>query len=65
MVDQPHNSIELILALLSRNHHLLDSLGLSHPEIERIISAAKSEGWTGKITGSGMGGCVLLVAPKG
>lgn len=41
---------------------MLQELNLSHPELERLIKIGKDHGWIGKITGSGMGGCILLIA---
>ncbi|KAF2863562.1 mevalonate kinase [Piedraia hortae CBS 480.64] len=48
--------------LLEMNHSLLDSLGVSHPRLERIRSIIKESGlgWT-KLTGSGGGGCAIAL----
>lgn len=35
---------------------------MSHPKIEEIASEWEKKGWSAKITGSGMGGCVLLLS---
>lgn len=42
---------------------LLASLGLSHPRLEALIAASKEAGALGaKLTGGGMGGCVIILA---
>lgn len=51
--------------LMDENHRLLKEMGLSCPEVEMIISAAKKAGATGaKITGTGRGGYVILLTPR-
>ena len=51
---------------MSRNHHLLRSLGVSHETIEQIVSQTNTKGKSSaKITGSGMGGFVLVGHHKG
>jgi len=56
---------EEIGALLSLHHaYLRDDYQVSHPAIERLLEAGFSAGALGgKLTGAGLGGCVLLLAP--
>lgn len=43
--------------------HELSSLGVSHPALERLIQVANGAGALGsKLTGSGLGGCVVTLA---
>lgn len=48
--------------LLNENHALLAELGLSTPKLDRLVRVALDVGCTGaKITGGGLGGCVLTL----
>ena len=47
------------------NHALLEALGVGHPQLSRIVLAARAEGAFGaKITGAGGGGCMVALCPK-
>lgn len=46
------------------NQNLLNSLGVGHSKIDEILSIAKSHCLSGKLTGAGGGGCVI-VFPRG
>lgn len=49
---------------LSRNQQLLESLGVSSPEIAELVLLARRHGALGaKLTGSGGGGAVVALAP--
>ncbi len=49
--------------LLDTAQGLLNSMGVSHPEIERIVHIARAKGALGaKLTGAGMGGSVIVLA---
>ena len=51
--------------LLTENHKLLDLLGVSHPEIEKLIEICLDNGALGaKLTGAGKGGAVIALIPK-
>lgn len=53
---------EALGALMNENHRLLELVGVSSPDLERLISAAKSAGAFGaKLTGGGGGGCMIAV----
>lgn len=49
--------------LMNRNQELLELVGVSSPELERLISAALAGGALGaKLTGGGGGGCMIALA---
>lgn len=51
-------------AALNRNQELLAAIGVSSPELERLISAARAAGALGaKLSGGGGGGIMLALAP--
>ncbi|MFO7618314.1 MAG: mevalonate kinase [Thermoplasmata archaeon] len=47
---------------MSRNHRLLANLGVSNPELERLVQAASRYSHGAKITGPGGGGCIVALA---
>jgi mevalonate kinase len=50
---------------MDMNHALLDALGVGHPQLSKIVLAAREEGAYGaKITGAGGGGCMVALCPK-
>lgn len=66
--DEPGSteSITLLGELMTLNHGLLTSLGVSHPRLERLryLVDQSGVGWT-KLTGAGGGGCAItLLKPK-
>jgi mevalonate kinase len=51
--------------LMDMNHSLLDTLGVGHPHLSRLVLAARATGAYGaKTTGAGGGGCMVALAPK-
>ena len=51
--------------LLTENHKLLSTLGVSHPEIEKLIEICLNNGALGaKLTGAGKGGAVIALIPN-
>lgn len=51
--------------LLTENHKLLSTLGVSHPEIEKLIEICLDNGALGaKLTGAGKGGAVIALIPS-
>ena len=49
-------------SLMSLNHELLQRIGVSHPKLDRLVTAAKRAGALGaKLTGAGGGGCIVAV----
>lgn len=57
-----HASLKYLGELITINHGLLVSLGVSHPKLERIreIIDHTGIGWT-KLTGAGGGGCAITI----
>jgi mevalonate kinase len=57
--------VELLGTLMNQNHALLCELGVSSPELERLVNAARLAGATGaKLSGGGRGGnLIALVEP--
>lgn len=51
--------------LVSVNQSLLEALDLSHPVLQQVLSALKSFGLTGKLTGAGGGGFAFALVPPG
>jgi mevalonate kinase len=58
--------VEGLGALMDENHSLLQKLGVSSPELDRLVQAAKSAGAMGaKLSGAGRGGSIIaLVTPE-
>lgn len=56
------DSIQQLGELISINHGLLSSLGVSHPKLERLryLVDQAGVGWT-KLTGAGGGGCAITL----
>jgi mevalonate kinase len=47
------------------NHALLEALGVGHPQLSRLVLAARAAGAFGaKITGAGGGGCMVALCAK-
>jgi len=46
------------------NQHLLNSLGVGHPSIDKVIKIANDYGYPAKLTGGGGGGCVVIFLNK-
>ncbi len=50
---------------MNMNHALLEVLGVGHPQLAKLVLAARSAGAFGaKITGAGGGGCMIALCPK-
>lgn len=59
---ESHASLKFLGDLVTINHGLLVSLGVSHPKLERIRELIDHTGigWT-KLTGAGGGGCAITI----
>ncbi|KAL6706888.1 Mevalonate kinase [Coniothyrium glycines] len=57
-----HESLKYLGELVTMNHGLLVSLGVSHPKLERVRELIDHTGigWT-KLTGAGGGGCAISI----
>ncbi|MDH3943867.1 MAG: mevalonate kinase, partial [Anaerolineae bacterium] len=71
LVEQARSAIETgnpaeLGALMDQNHALLKDMGVSSPELEKLISAAREAGALGaKLSGGGGGGnMIALVAAE-
>ncbi len=50
---------------MNMNHALLEVLGVGHPQLGKMVLAARNAGAFGaKITGAGGGGCMVALCPK-
>jgi mevalonate kinase len=58
-----NRDLEKIGDLMNINHGLLSALGVSTPELDDLVYAARREGALGaKLTGAGGGGCMIALA---
>lgn len=48
---------------IEANHRALDTLGVSHPQIEKVARICRAHGGTTKLTGAGGGGCTVSLLP--
>ncbi|KAG6011449.1 hypothetical protein E4U43_008298 [Claviceps pusilla] len=64
--EQDEESLRRLGELMTINHGLLVSLGVSHPRLERVRELIDHEGvgWT-KLTGAGGGGCSITLLRPG
>ncbi|WP_409199520.1 mevalonate kinase [Methanobrevibacter sp. DSM 116169] len=59
-----NNDVNKIGELMNINHGLLDALGVSTPELSRMVYLARKKGAIGaKITGAGGGGSIIALCP--
>jgi mevalonate kinase len=58
--------LETMAELMNENHALLQEMGVSCPELDRLVAAAREGGATGaKLSGAGWGGNIIaLVTPQ-
>ncbi|WP_286120378.1 mevalonate kinase [Pediococcus pentosaceus] len=58
------NDVSTLGKILTEAHTNLRQLGVSHPAVEKLIKIANDSGALGsKLTGGGLGGCVISLAP--
>lgn len=59
------NDVSTLGKILTEAHTNLRQLGVSHPAVEKLIKIANGSGALGsKLTGGGLGGCVISLAPS-
>ena len=59
------NNLEKIGAMMNVSHGLLNAIGISNNELEKMVYLARSKGALGaKITGSGGGGSIIILCPE-
>jgi mevalonate kinase len=51
-------------ALMDENQEHLASLGVSSPALERLIDAARPHALGAKLTGAGVGGCMIALTER-
>lgn len=55
-------ALENLGPLMDHNHALLSAIGVSSPELDRLVQAARDAGALGaKLSGGGMGGCMIAL----
>jgi len=65
LLKERNPSLQALGKLMSDHHtYLRDYYEVSHPKIERLLEAARRAGALGgKLTGAGLGGCIVVLAP--
>ncbi len=51
-------------ALMSRNHRLLQTLGVGHPMLDRLVGAVAPVAYGAKMTGAGGGGSIVALTDR-
>ena len=65
MIETGSLGIEALGKLINENQELLETLGVSSPELERLIATARQAGAVGaKLSGAGLGGNMIALAPS-
>jgi mevalonate kinase len=60
-----HGSLETLGGLMDRNHALLQQMGVSCPELDRLVGAAREGGALGaKLSGAGWGGNMIALVTE-
>jgi len=64
-LQKPSQDVEYLGQLLNEHQmYLRDDFEVSHPKIEKMLDAGRAAGALGgKLTGAGMGGCIVMIAP--
>lgn len=62
-IDISENNPEHLGMMFTAAHHELQSLGISHPKLDKLVNAANHAGALGaKLTGAGIGGAMFALA---
>lgn len=59
-----HNDTERLGRLMTKNHKLLAILGVSSPELQKLVDAALPYSYGAKLTGGGGGGSMIALTDK-
>ena len=61
-----NGDVQALGPLMDRNHVLLEEMGVSSPELDKLVKAARQAGaWGAKLSGGGRGGnMIALVSPE-
>jgi mevalonate kinase len=63
MLERDIFPIEALGKLMDENHELLSNLGVSSPELDQLVAAARQAGaWGAKLSGAGWGGNIIALA---
>ncbi|WEV41847.1 mevalonate kinase [Bifidobacterium sp. ESL0682] len=61
--DLELGAVRMLGKSMNRAHELLDELNVSHPLVNHLVEAARAAGASGaKMTGGGLGGCLIALA---
>ncbi len=58
------NDLEAAGRLMNRDHELLNALGVGHPLLERLVTAARKHSYGAKLTGAGGGGSMFALTDE-
>jgi mevalonate kinase len=67
LIEQETMPVSTLGKLMNENHQILQAIGISHPQLDALVSAALASGaWGAKLSGAGWGGnMIALVPPEG
>jgi len=58
------NDLSKVGSLMSKNHLLLEQIGVSTDKLDTLVNEAKKTSFGAKITGAGGGGCIIALVDK-
>lgn len=65
VIEEGVSSLAVLGKLMNENQEVLESLGVSSPELARLIEAARATGaWGAKLSGAGWGGNMVALVPN-
>jgi mevalonate kinase len=64
VIEEGVSSLPVLGKLMNENQEILESLGVSSPELTQLIEAARAAGaWGAKLSGAGWGGNMIALVP--
>lgn len=64
IIEQEITPLAALGKLMNENHEILATVGVSSPELERLVAAARRTGaWGAKLSGAGWGGNMIALSP--